>query len=564
MLTELSIKDFAIIDDLNISFSQGLTILSGETGAGKSIIINGVNLLLGTRANSALIRTGAETARLEAVFTISPESYAAKIMEENEIDYEKGLIIKRIITRNNRHKIYINDRPATISILKSITGNLASISGQHAHQKLLDETIHLHILDRFGELEPLIKDYRKSFDEILPLIKKLEKLKSMKARQDEHRELLKFQKEEIEKAAIKPGEDEKLEKELLILKNSETLYKSVFECIHELYEGDNAVIEKLSVVRKNLEKAGHIDSALFSFAKGVEETIFQTEEIVDDLRSYKEKISMDEKKMEEIEDRLNFLFRLKRKYGNCLDDVLKHLEKVKKELGTIENITENIKTLENKLARKHKTLSKKALFLSKKRKKTAKILAKAVEEELSRLKMADTRFDIKIDPIVSPSYNPYLMVSGMPVTETGIDRACFMIAPNLGEDLKPLAAIVSGGELSRVVLALKAMLAKTDSVETIIFDEVDAGIGGAVAETVGKKIASLSKYHQVICITHLPQIAKFADHHFRISKKSLKGRTITEITPLNKKERIEEIARMLGGEKLTPASLEHAREMISN
>ncbi len=562
MLTELSIKNFAIIDDLNIRFSDGLTILSGETGAGKSIIINAVNLILGTRASSALIRTGADTARLEAVFTIFRESEAAKIMAENGIDYEKGLIIRRIIAKNNRHKIYINDKPGTNSLLKSITGNLASISGQHAHQKLLDEAVHLHILDRFGELEPLIKDYKKCFDGILPLIKRLDELKYIEARQKEHTELLNFQKNEIEKAGIKPKEDEKLEKELLILKNSEALYKSVFECIHELYDGDNAVIEKLSNVRKILEKAGNIDSALFSFAKGIEESIFQTEEIVDDLRDYKDKISMDQRRMEEIEERLDFLFRLKRKYGDSLDNVLKHLEEIKKQLGTIENISDNIKILEDKLDKKHKTLSKKALGLSKRRKKIARILAKAVEKELADLKMAGTSFAVKTEPAVSPSDNPYLMISGVPMTETGIDRAAFMIAPNPGEDLKPLSAIVSGGELSRVVLALKAILAKTDSVETIIFDEVDAGIGGAVAETVGRKIASLAKYHQVICITHLPQIAKFADHHFRISKKAVKGRTITRIKPLNEKERIEEIARMLGGEKLTVATMEHAKEML--
>ncbi len=562
MLRELSIKNFAIIDDLRICFSEGFTILSGETGAGKSIILNAVNLLLGSRATSAFVRTGAETAELEALFDIAADSKVAAILTENGMDSSE-LIIRRIVARNNRHRIYINNRLSTGGLLNALTENLASISGQHAHQGLLDEQQHLLILDRFGNLIPLREKVRVCFQEIQPLIRELADLHDLKTRQAEKIDTLEFQKKEILEAEIRPGEEAELERELLLLKNGEVLYQAVHGGIEELYSAQNAIVERLVEVKKQIEKACQIDPGLRPKAESIADAAFQIEDIVDGLRSYLNGIRIDERRPEAVDERLNILRRLSRKYGGSPDAVLAHLKKVEEELAGIENLEERISGAESRLIDQHKKLADLALRLSEKRRKTAKILAGKVEKELESLKMSDTRFEIFLRSIpVSENTASWLSLDGGAITETGIDRAAFMIAPNIGEELKPLAHIASGGELSRVVLALKVILAETESVETVIFDEVDAGIGGGVAEIVGRKIAELAHFHQVICITHLPQIARFGNHHFQIAKKVSGGRTRTFITHLKEEERIQEIARMLGGVKMTQATLDHALEMF--
>ena len=568
MLRELSIKNFTIIDNLHISFSDGLSILSGETGAGKSIIINAVNLLLGSKATTRLIRTGSEAAELEALFQITPKSRLAKIMKEKGFDESEELVIRRIISRKARHRIYINGRLATIQMLNSITENLASISGQHAHQGLLKEDQHLLILDRFGGLTPQRAEVYRYYNEIVPMIRMLQELKAAGDKQDEHIRLLEFQKKEIIDASINPGEDKALEQKKILLKNGEALYQAVHSSLEDLYSVQGAIVERIVEVKKRLEKASLIDPALTSQAEGLAKSIFNLEDIAEGLREYQKNVEMDEGLLEEVEERLDTLHKLKRKYGGSLEAIFAYLESIDQELSKIANLSEKIAETEAKLDTLHAKLVCFAENLSKKRKQTADILAKKVEKELSFLEMSQAKFKIllqSIPPINTPieeNINPYLTCDNKAISETGIDRATFMIAPNVGEVLKPLSSIVSGGELSRVVLALKAILAKTESVETVVFDEVDAGIGGSVAEVVGKKLSSLARYHQVICITHLPQIAKFGDYHFRISKHVSRGRTITGIRPLDDKERVKEIARMLGGVEITRATLDHAHEML--
>lgn len=563
MLRELSIKNFAIIDDLHICFSDGLTILSGETGAGKSIILNAVNLLLGSRATIQLIRTDAESAELEATFQIAFKSRVSEIMVQHGYNSSEELLIRRIISRNGRHRIYINGRLATIQLLNSITENLASISGQHEHQGLLKEEQQLLILDQFGGLVPLRKQVSKLFHEILPLITELNKLNAIKDRQSEHIELLEFQKKEIIQTSITPGEDSALEKERMRLKNGETLYQAAHDSIEALYNTQGAVVERLVEVRRNLDRVCQIDSELSSAAKGIADTTFQIEDIIEELRNYLKNIQIDETRLEDVEARLDILQKLKRKYGGSLDAVIAHLESIEHELSEVENISDKINATEAKLSELHSQLAKLALKLSEKRDHTAIKLAKKLEMELTTLKMSQTQFQVFLRTIsAGDKADPYLTIDGKTIDETGIDCASFLIAPNVGEDLKPLAGIASGGELSRVVLALKAILAETESVETVVFDEVDAGIGGGVAEVVGKKLSFLARHHQVICITHLPQIAKFGDHHFKISKHVEQGRTITNIDPLGDEERIKEIARMLGGVEITRATIDHAREML--
>ena len=563
MLKELSIRNFAIIDDLQIGFSDGLTILSGETGAGKSIILNAVNLLLGSRASADLVRGGAESAELEALFEIADSSQIAKIITEHGYESSEGLLVRRIISRHDANRVYINGRMATIQLLNTITENLASISGQHAHQLLLKEEQHLLILDQYGGLIPLREAVSICFNKMLPQLEKLKELKTIKERQAEHIELLEFQKKEITAANPVPGEDQDLEQERLRLKNAEELYQTVYNSIESLYSAPGSVMEKLVAVKKDLDKISRIDGQLNSKTESLQDTAYQIEDLIEGLRSYLNSIQMDEKQLEAVEERLDTLNQLKRKYGGSLDAVFEKLKSIEQGLCGIENIAEKIKEAETHIDQLHTELKDLSLKLSRKRKKTADRFAKKVMGQLATLKMSKTNFRVGLQATpADEKTDPHLTAGSHMITEAGIDRATFLIAPNVGEALKPLASIASGGELSRVILALKALLAKTDSVETVVFDEVDAGIGGDVAEVVGKKLADLAKHHQVICITHLPQIAKFGDSHFRISKQVSAGRTRTSINLLNTEDRYQEIARMLGGERITRTTLAHAREML--
>ena len=565
MLKELSIRNFAIIDDLQIGFSNGLTILSGETGAGKSIILNAVNLLLGSRASADLVRTGADTAELEAIFHIAPDSSIAQTLSEQGYDPSEELLIRRILARSDGNRVYINGRLATIQLLNTITENLASISGQHAHQGLLKEEQHLLILDQFSGLMPLRQKLLVRYRQLLPLLDELKNLSAIRDRQAEHIELLQFQRQEISAAGIVPGEDDELEQERLRLKNAETLYRIVHGSIEELYGAPGSVIERLFEVKKNLEKGGEIDSMLESNAARLGESAYQIEDLIEELRSYLKLIQIDEQRLEAVEERLDELNKLKRKYGNSLENVLSQLTTIEKELSEVENISDKINDVKNRITEMHGQCKELALNLSGKRKKAAGHLSKKIIEALASLKMAQTVFKVDITPIAwSEKFDRSLKINNWMLTETGIDRAAYMIAPNPGEDLKPLASIASGGELSRVILALKAILAETDSVGTVIFDEVDAGIGGGTAEVVGRKLAELAEHHQVICITHLPQIAKFGKHHFSISKHVIDGRTRTAIQPLDPEDRRVEIARMLGGEDITATTLEHAQELLNS
>ena len=565
MLKEISIRNFAIIDDLKIKFSAGLTILSGETGAGKSIILNAVNLLLGTRASTDLVRTGAENAELEGLFHIPASGNIADSLSDHGYDPAHGLLIRRIISRSDGNRVYINGRLATIALLNTITVNLASISGQHAHQVLLKEDQHLLILDQFGGFMALRQKIHDNYHRVLPLIEKLEGLHATRLRQAEHIELLTFQQKEIITANPIPEEDTDLENEKLRLKNAESLYQTVYISIEKLYGASGSVIEQILEVKKDLTSAARIDRELATKAEAIASAGYQIEDLVEELRVHLNLIDVDEQRLETVEERLDTLNKLKRKYGGSIEAVLSYLESIENELSALENIDEQIGKVEEKILKLHTQLKRDSVQLSKKRKKAAQHFARKVAEELGSLNMPDTRFEVILRPIkAKENTSKYLQSDHKTITEAGLDHATFMIAPNPGEELKPLATIASGGELSRVVLALKALLAETAAVETIIFDEVDAGIGGLTAEVVGRKLHELARYHQIVCITHLPQIAKFGERHFRITKQVTAGRTRTAIQPLNKKDRHREIARMLGGEKITQTTLDHARELLDS
>jgi DNA repair protein RecN (Recombination protein N) len=563
MLKELSIRNFAIIDDLQIRFEAGLTLFTGETGAGKSIIINAVNLLLGGRASTEMIRTGADSAELEALFEVAADSPVRRVAAEQGYDLGDGLLVRRVIARAEANRIYVNGRLATLQVLAAVTENLASISGQHAHQLLLKEEQHLLLLDQTAALMPAREAVAAMYREIVPRIKGLRELRARQARQAERVALLEFQQREIAEAALGPEEDRELEEERGRLKHAETLHGTVQGGIDLLYGAAGSVVEQVAEVRRGLEKMTRIDPRLAPRQAACEEIAIRVEDLAAELRAYLRSIEPDDRRLEAIEERLDLINRLKRKYGGSLAAVNEKREAAAAELAAIEHIGADISAAEERLRALTAEMSRQAGALSRQRRAAAKKFAVRVAAELSTLKMAGTRFEVVFSTIpADPGTDPHLTLDGGAVGENGIDRAIFSIAPNVGEALKPLAAVASGGELSRVVLALKSILAANETVATIVFDEVDAGIGGAVAEVVGRKLSDLARHHQVICITHLPQIAKFGDHHFRISKQVSSGRTRTLITGLSAAERTQEIARLLGGEKITRLTLEHARELL--
>ena len=564
MLRELSIKNFAIIDDLTVRFEKGLTVLTGETGAGKSIIINAVNLILGGRASPELIRSSEETAELEALFEVPPETPAARAAQEQGFDLTEGLLARRVINRNGRHRVYINGRLATMQMLSTINEHLASISGQHAHQSLLKPEHHLLVLDQYGGLSELRGNVSRCYQDMLPLIRRRDTLKRQLTEQSERRELLEFQCHEIDQSQIAPQEDEDLEQERQRLKHAERLYEGAGRCVERLYGEHGAVLEHLTEVGRELQTLGQIDQALTLMAERVESASFELEDIANELRGYLQNIVFDSDRLEAVELRIDLLQSLKRKYGGSLDSVLAYGKEAEEELKRISFLPDRIAEVEEKVDRLYEKICKMCRELSEERKKAAERLSAKVQHELASLGMSGTRFEVRFKPSpVDESGDPHFLLDNSGIEATGIDRVDFLVAPNVGEDLRPLIQIVSGGELSRIILALKAILATRESVETLIFDEVDAGIGGGVAEVVGRKLQSLARFHQVICITHLPQMAQFGKHHFNIAKRIYRGRTRTTITPLHEEARVKELARMLGGVKITKKTLDHAREMMA-
>ncbi|MBL0716219.1 MAG: DNA repair protein RecN [Desulfosarcina sp.] len=563
MLRELSIKKFAIIDDLRIQLESGLTVMSGETGAGKSIIINAVNLLLGSRASAKLIRSGAETAELEAFFDIAPASSVARTMRAHGYDPEDGLLVRRLISRNDRHRVYLNGGMATMQVLNTVTAELASISSQHAHQGLLKEDLQLDILDQYGGLLPMRAAIAERHTAMRPHLEKLETLTKQQRRQNEQIELLRFQGQEIEMAGLQSGEDAALEQERRRLRNTQTLLQTVGTCVEGLYAAEGAIVDQLAAIQRQLEKAAAIDKALEAPGTQLAELGYQVEDITETLRRYLQRVESDENRLDEVEERLDMISRLKRKYGGSLESVLATAAAICQSLAELENLEDRIKAEEVFLSKQHALLVRDADRLSARRREVAQDLAARIIAELDALKMTQTQFEVVLTGVTADDRTPpWMSHEGLRIDERGYDHATFFISPNEFEALKPLAAIASGGELSRVVLALKAILADSGAVETVIFDEVDAGIGGGIAEVVGQKLKSLARHHQVICITHLPQIARFGNAHFKITKQVEAGRTVTNIAPLDESARLEEIARMLGGVKITAKTRDHAREML--
>jgi DNA repair protein RecN (Recombination protein N) len=547
MLVRLTISNFAIIAHLDISFRAGLNIISGETGAGKSIIINAMNLILGGRASGDLIRTGCPEAKVEALFSIPSPGYLGELLRDLDIPFEGELVIRRSLHREGRNRISINGTMATLQMLSGLGDLLISISGQHEHQRLLLQDSHLSILDEFGGLVADREAVTAAFNRRQALHEEIQELGREIAEMRDKQELGRFQRDEIDGARIQEDEDASL--------------TTISQSYHDLYESDQSLLSGLFDCTKRLEKAARIDDRLGDIARTLAECRIVLEEAAMSLRDLQGTVELDPRRLEEVRERLEVLNRLKRKYGPTLADVLAFREKTETAMDEQNEKVERKLELENRLSSLEVELLDVARVLSDKRKKAAQQLEKAVEKELNDLNMPHTRFRVAF--LDAKERNQSAPEDLSLLRSDGLDQVEFLLSPNVGEDLKPLAKIASGGELSRIMLALKSILARSASVETIIFDEVDAGIGGATAEVVGEKLAGLARFHQILCITHLPQIASKARTHFQVRKNVVDGRTQTFISELDENERVEEIARLLAGRKITPQALAHAREMVS-
>ncbi len=561
MLAQLIITDFAIIKHLDLSLRKGLNILSGETGAGKSIIINAINLILGGRSSADLIRTGCDEAVVEGLFALPDAPGLSEVLGEAGIFFDGELLIKRIISREGRNKVFINGSLATLQILARLGPRLISVSGQYEHQLLLRPDNHLYLLDDFSGLEDARAGVGKLFDEYQSLREEIKAIEQEIAAQKEREELTLFQIREIEMAHPVPGEDELLEGEKRRLQHAEDLLEIASNGYQTLYEKDDSVLSSVAVCTKRLEKGAEIAGELGPIKASLAEIETQIEDVSFALRDFQKSIQVDPQRLERVVERLDLLNTLKRKYGGTLEDVLGLKDELASKMFDLEGKIESLGALKKKWQEVQSELMQRAGTLSRKRRKGANDFRVAVEKELRQLHMKETLFKVRFEDLPVGEGDP--AETGIKdVRPDGLDRVEFMISPNPGEALRPLSKIASGGELSRIMLAIRTILSRTASVETVVFDEVDSGVSGATAEVVGEKIASLAAYHQIVCITHLPQIACQGETHFLVRKEITDGRTEASISGLSPEARVQEIARLLGGREITSRAVAHAEELL--
>jgi DNA repair protein RecN (Recombination protein N) len=557
VLVELRLENYAVIDNLVVEFAPGLNLLTGETGAGKSILIDALALLMGDKASPDLIRFGADRALIAAVFEVESgsEKTVSRILEDNGIDSdEASLILRREIAAKGR--AFVNNQPATVAVLKQLAPHLASIHTQNESLVSFDGAVRLELLDMFAGIQlDTMGDAFAKWRQIHDRIQELEHGEQERLRLVD---LWVFQKREIEDARMHPGEDERLETEKRVLANAEKIHSAAMHAFDLLYEGSSSTSASLRAAQKHLEELIRYEPKFREALDSLETARISVEDVGASLRDYAGGIESSPEHLSEVEDRLALLDRLKRKYGPTLEDVFNLCAEVTRKLSEIENKDEILRQLRAELAAAAQEYLQAARVISKKRYESAKKLEKLVEAEINELAMK-SQFRIEISGTDEEGN----------WTASGFDQAEYLISTNLGESKYPLDQIASGGELSRVMLALKASVEagnsrkKSSAIQrTLIFDEIDTGIGGRAADAVGKKLKSLSRSNQVLCVTHLPQIATFADHHYLIEKKQTAGRTRTTVRPITGDERTEEIARMLSGAKLTDTSMKHAEQMI--
>jgi len=559
MLASLSIKNIAIIDELTVDFERGFNVMTGETGAGKTIVVQALSLVLGARASAEYIRTGESEAMVAASFLIGGMSSRCvegirRLCESNDIDIKDELIIRRVISVEGRSKVTVNGVPVTLQMLKDIACHLVDVSSQHENQMLIDPSNHVQLVDDFGVSKKIRDAYAVSYAKYSRLREEVMRLRSDGADAKEKLDFLKYQLNELKAASPQPGEIEEIEEKRLRLKHAVTLEAAVGEAVQLLYESGGSAVEILDRSHSTLSAASQLDPVLRSYCEVIQRAEAEVAEAAHELEAYTANLNAEPAEMEALEDRLHLLKGLIKKHGCDLQGLIEKQGYIEKEIDLVENRDDILAAKESELERAHKELRQAARTLSEQRKQAAEKLSSVVQLELQSLAMGKTRFVVTIEQRAMEDWD-----------STGPDHVEFFVSPNIGEDPRPLARTASGGELSRVMLAIKRVLAdRANLAATYVFDEVDAGIGGATAEVVGRKLFEVAKNRQVLCITHLPQVACFGSTHYRIQKKITKGRTITDMVVLKEDERVKEIARMLGGTKVTDVTLANAKELIRN
>lgn len=549
MLTDLSITNIAIIDSLHLSLKPGLTILTGETGAGKSIIIDAVGLIMGGRASADLIRSGSDEAVVEAIFDISDMPELSQLLSESGFPCNNELLIKRSISRAGKNRIFINGAMATLTLLSDISRRLINIYGQHESQTLLRPENQLLLLDLFAGNTDLRGAFASLYAELQAVKERLAHADERERETARRLDLLSFQSQEIAGAELRDGEEEQLEEERQLLANAEKLGGASAEAFELLYGGDGALLGQLRRIGNAIREIAAIDQTLGETATSLENSYLQLEDAAMTLRGYASRVEADPLSLQRVEDRLDQINRLKRKYGPTIRDILEFKQQVDGELEQIRDQEHDREALQLQCDRLEQELRLNGAELSRRRATAAGALKQALENEAHQLAMKNAIIEADLTLLDEPR-------------PTGFERMELLFSPNAGEPPRPLARIASGGELSRLMLAFKQVLPEGD-VPTLVFDEVDSGIGGATSETVGRKLKRVAQGQQVLCITHLPQVAVFADQHLHVAKRVDNGRTATAVTPLDKKARIEEISRMLGGAVITDTTRSHAGELLA-
>ncbi len=564
MLQDLYVKDFAIIDSLHLSFATGLTVITGETGAGKSILVGAVSLLMGGRASSEMIRTGCDEAVAEAVFDIGRNTAVKEALDEYGLESgDDQLLIRRIISRTGKNRILIGGRPATMLMLSRLSGMLIDISGQYSQQLLLQQENHLGLLDAYGGLGVQLAEYRDRFEKFQRLADDYRKLNESWRDAARQKELCAFQLEEIRRAKLLPQEQDALEHERRIMTGSKTLYEKTYGAYEALYESERSCLGTLKRLLRDLREASAIDGSLNELCQSLDSSMIGIEDAALNLRNYAERLENDPSRLEIVEARLDELHRLKKKYGKSVPELIEFGLELGRQIDGIEGYDAAVGQMRHDLQACAESAWLCAGRLSAARCAASRTLQKKVHSELATIGLKKAAFIADVRPAGRPpaQEDPLSACDGL--TASGMDCVEFFISPNQGEDPKPLSRIASGGEISRIVLALKKIIAANYKVPTLLFDEVDAGIGGAVAESVGRKLVEIAASHQVLCITHLPQIACYGGQHLCVRKQAKSGRTITCVEQLDSGERIEEISRMLGGLNLSASAKQHASEMLS-
>ena len=566
MLRTLYIRDYAIIDELEVEFENGLNILTGETGAGKSIMIGALKLMLGERASGQMVRSGAKKAIVEGVFDNVSSPELDQFLEESEIELQPILILRREITKTYSRG-YINDSPATLTLMRKVAAQMIDLHGQHEHQSLLRVETHLALLDGFGGLADLRSAYEDAYECVGDLITKREELLSKQGSLEVLRERLAYEIEEIDAVSPQEDEEEELRKEMHRLAHAERLSGSTASLHSVLYANDDSTTDQLSIAYRELRDLARIDQTLEAACEEINQASISVSEIAAMLQDYSESIESNPDRLAEVRERLGALDTLKRKYGGTMQAVLAYREQIADEYATVVDYDAARKKIEQSLAEAQHALSETALLLSTRRQEVAEQIGRSITGELTSLGMASGRFNVRIERHEdSTGWITLKTASQQRVRykayRHGMDDVEFLITTNVGEAPRPLVRVASGGEISRIMLAIKRVLAETEQLSILVFDEIDIGVSGSIARKVGKSMADLARHHQIIAITHLPQIAALAQAHYAVEKPVVKGRATTQIRRLGREESLEHVAMLITGAEVTDAMRQSAKELM--